>query len=83
MTKQENVREGSNVGAILRNIVFVVLIVFMVMGSVAAYAVIAGANKVDQSVVQPVSDLVRSLIIPATPVYVPSPTTIVLSLIHI
>mgnify|MGYP001204063515 CR=1 FL=1 len=79
MTKQENVnvREGSSVGAILRNIVFVVLIVFMVMGSVAAYAVIAGANKVDQNVVQPVSDLVRSLIIPATPVYVPSPTTIV------
>ncbi|MBP6470487.1 MAG: DUF4230 domain-containing protein [Chloroflexi bacterium] len=79
MTKQENVnvREGSSVGVILRNIVFVVLIVFMVMGSVAAYAVIAGANKVDQNVVQPVSDLVRSLIIPATPVYVPSPTTIV------
>lgn len=53
------------------------LIVFLAMGSFAAYTVIAGANKVDQAVVQPIGDLVRSLVVPATPVYIPSPTTIV------
>ena len=77
MTKQENVREGSNIGVFLRNMLFVILIVFLVLGSVAAYTVIAGANKVNESVVQPITDLVQSLITPATPVFVPSPTTIV------
>ncbi len=77
MTEQEHVKQGSNIGVILRNMVFVVLIVFLVLGSIAAYTVIAGANQIEQNVVQPVSDLVRNLIIPATPVYVPSPTTIV------
>ncbi|MBK8985374.1 MAG: DUF4230 domain-containing protein [Chloroflexi bacterium] len=77
MSEQQKVREGSSIGVFLRSLVFVTLIVFLVLGSVAAYAVIAGANKVDQGVVQPISDLVRSLIVPATPVYIPSPTTIV------
>lgn len=77
MTEQEQVKQGSNLGVILRNMVFVILIVFLILGSIAAYTVIAGANRVNQSVVQPVSDLVQSLIIPATPVYIPSPTTIV------
>jgi hypothetical protein len=71
---------GVNAGVVLRNILLVVLIAFFALGSVAAYAVIAGANRVDQSVVQPVSDLVRSLIVPATPVYIPNPTTIVLQI---
>ena len=77
MTEQEQVKQGSNLGVILRNMVFVILIVFLILGSIAAYTVIAGANRVNQSVVQPVSDLVQSLISPATPVYIPSPTTIV------
>jgi hypothetical protein len=60
-----------------RNIALVFLIIFLVMGSVAAYGVIASVNKVEQNVMGPVEDLVRSLIVPATAVYIPSPTTIV------
>jgi hypothetical protein len=68
---------GSSGGSFLRNAALVLLIIFLVMGSVAAYGVYASINKVDQDVVGPVEDLVRSLIVPATPVYIPSPTTIV------
>ena len=68
---------GGSGSSILRNVALLLLIVFLVMGSVAAYGVIASVNKVEQGVVQPVEDLVRSLIVPATPVYIPSPTTIV------
>lgn len=71
---------GSTAGVVLRNILLVTLIAFFALGSIAAYTVIAGANRVEQSVVQPVSDLVRSLIVPATPVYIPSPSTIVLQI---
>ena len=71
---------GITAGAVLRTILLVVLISFFALGSVAAYTIIVGANKVEQSVVQPVSDLFRSLIVPATPVYIPSPTTIVLQI---
>ncbi len=74
--KEINTKNGTG-GNLLRNIAFIILIVFLVMGSVAAYGVIVSVNKVEQGVVAPVEDLVRSLIVPATPVYIPSPTTIV------
>ncbi len=81
MEKMEKMEQeettNNNSGAFLRNFALLLLIVFLVMGSVAAYGVIASVNKVDQQVMQPVSDLVRSLIVPATPVYIPSPITIV------
>lgn len=77
MTEENNIKTKSSAGAILLGILLVTLIVFLAMGSFAAYTVIVGANKMEQTVMQPVGDLVRSLIVPATPVYIPSPTTIV------
>jgi hypothetical protein len=77
MEEKEVKTKGSSGSNVLRNILFVTLIIFMVMGSVAAYGVISSMNKVENEVVGPMEDLVRSLIVPATPVYIPSPTTIV------
>ena len=75
--EQTKNNSGSSGGNVLRNVALLLLIIFLVMGSVAAYGVIASVNKVEQNVMGPVEDLVRSLIVPATPVYIPSPTTIV------
>jgi len=77
MEEKEEYTKSSSSSNILRNVALVLLIIFLVIGSVAAYGVIASVNKVEQNVVGPVEDLVRSLIVPATPVYIPSPTTIV------
>ncbi len=79
-TGTESAENGRSGGHILRNVALVFLIIFLVMGSVAAYGVIASVNKVEQNVMGPVEDLVRSLFVPATPVYIPSPTTIVLQI---
>jgi hypothetical protein len=77
MKEENTTRTGSSAGTWLRNIALIFVIIFMVLASIAAYTVMWGANKVNQSVVDPVSDLVRSLIVPATPVFIPSPSTIV------
>lgn len=61
----------------LRKVMYVFLIIFFVIGSFAAYTFVRGAQKINEGVVAPVSDLVRQLIIPATPVILPNPGTIV------
>ena len=61
----------------LRKVMYVFLIIFFVMGSIVAYVVVRGINSVDEGVVAPVSDLVRQLVIPATAVVLPNPSTIV------
>ncbi len=61
----------------LRNVVYVLLIIFFIVASVAAYAVITTFNKADEAVVEPIGNLVRDLILPATPVILPDNTTIV------
>ena len=61
----------------LRKLVYVFLIIFFIMGSVAAYVFVRGVNAVDTAVVEPVTDLVRQLVVPATPVILPDPSTIV------
>ena len=60
----------------LRNIVYVLLIIFFIIASVAAFFVISTVNKADDAVVQPIGDLVRRLVLPATPVILPNPSTI-------
>ena len=60
----------------LRNVVYVLLILFFIIGSVAAYVVISTVNRADEAVVQPIGDLVRQLVLPATPVILPNPSTI-------
>ncbi len=60
----------------LRKIAYLMLILFFVLASLAAYAVISTANRADTAL-QPVGDLVRQLVIPATPVILPDPVLIV------
>lgn len=61
----------------LRKFVYVFLILFFIVGSIAAYAVVRGVNRTDQAIVQPIGDLVRQLAVPATPVILPNPSLIV------
>ena len=61
----------------LRKVAYFFLILFFILSSVLVYTLISGVNKAEKAVVQPVSDLVRQLIVPVTPVILPNPSTIV------
>ena len=61
----------------LRKIVYLFLIIFFVMAAIVAYSVVSTVNRAQTGVMAPVGDLVRQLVIPATPVILPSSTTIV------
>ena len=61
----------------LRKIVYLFLIIFFVMAAIVAYSVVSTVNRAQTGVMAPVGDLVRQLVIPATPVILPSATTIV------
>ncbi len=63
----------------LRKLAYLFLIIFFVMGAFAAYTFVATVNKAG-TVAQPLGDFVQQLIIPATPVILPSSTTIVLQI---
>jgi hypothetical protein len=60
----------------LRKLAYLFLIVFFVMGAIAAYTFVATINKAG-TVAQPIGDFVQQLVLPATPVVMPSSTTIV------
>ena len=60
----------------LRKLAYLFLIIFFVMGAIAAYTFVATVNKAG-TVAQPIGDFVQQLVIPATPVILPSSTTIV------
>jgi hypothetical protein len=60
----------------LRKIMYLFLIIFFVVGTLAAYSIFASINTARQ-VVAPVGDFVRQLAIPATPVVLPSASVIV------
>ncbi len=60
----------------LRKVVYGLLIIFFIAASAAAYAIVSTVNKADEAVVQPIGDLVRQLVLPATPVILPSPSII-------
>lgn len=61
----------------LRKLMYLFFIIFFALASFAAYTVIATVNKVDRAVTEPLGDMFRQLIVPATPVILPSNTTIV------
>jgi len=63
----------------LRKLAYIFLIVFFIAGAFAAYTFVITVNKVG-TVAQPLGDFVQQLIIPATPVILPSSTTIVLQI---
>jgi len=61
----------------LRKLFYGFLIIFLILGSIATYTVIRTLNATDNAIVQPIGDLVRQLVVPATPVILPDPTLIV------
>jgi hypothetical protein len=63
----------------MRTVAYVLLFIFLLLASFAAFNVIMAA-RATQGVTQPVGDLVRRLVVPATPVVLPSPATIVLEM---
>lgn len=60
----------------LRKLAYLFLIVFFIMGAIAAYTFVVTINKAG-TVAQPIGDFVQQLMIPATPEFVPSSVTIV------
>lgn len=60
----------------LRKLAYLFLIVFFVMGAIAAYTFVATINKAG-TVAQPIGEFMQQLVLPATPVVLPSSTTIV------
>jgi hypothetical protein len=63
----------------MRKVAYVLLFIFLLLASFAALTVAMGARAA-QSVTQPIGDLVRQLVVPATPVVLPSASTIVLEM---
>ncbi len=61
----------------LRNVAYISVILFMGVLSFVAIMFALGMNKTNSEVVEPVSNLVRQLILPVTPVIMPNPATIV------
>ncbi len=61
----------------LRNFAYVSVILFFGILSFVAIMFAVGMNKTNQAVVEPVSNLVRQLTLPVTPVILPNPATIV------
>lgn len=61
----------------LRKMMYLFMIAFFLMASLAAFMVISTANKVDNAVSEPLGDLFKQLMVQATPVILPSNTTIV------
>jgi len=60
----------------LRKLAYLFLIIFFIMGALAAYTFVATINKAE-TVTQPIGEFVQQLMIPATPVILPNATTIV------
>jgi hypothetical protein len=61
----------------LRKLAYLFLVVFFILGALAAYFVVVTVRKADSAIARPIGDLVQQLVIPATPVVLPSSTTIV------
>lgn len=64
----------------LRKTFYVILIIFFLIAALVTYAIFNTVQRADQSVVEPIGNLVKQLILPATPVILPSPSTILLSM---
>jgi hypothetical protein len=63
--------------SMLRKLVYVFFILFFIIASFAAYTFIVTVNKVDNAVGEPLGNLFNQLLVQATPVILPSNTTIV------
>ena len=68
---------NSRGGGCLRTMAYGSVIIFFGILSFAVIVFVMGMNKTNESVVEPVSNLVRQLTLPVTPVILPNPATIV------
>ncbi len=76
MEMQQTKVQASGGGGMLQKLAYFFLIIFFIFGSVAAFMVI-GTVRTTQQAVAPLSDFVNQLFVEATPVILPSNTTIV------
>lgn len=76
---EETANEAPKTGnsGCLRNMAYGSVILFMGVLSFVAIMFALGLNKTNETIVEPVSDLVRQLTLPVTPVILPNPATIV------
>lgn len=74
MQSAETTNHGG--GGMLQKLAYFFLIIFFIMGAIAAFIVISTARTTQQAVA-PVTDLFNSLFVEATPIILPSSTTIV------
>lgn len=64
----------------LKKLVYLFLIGFLIMASFAAFTVFATARQVDKTLAEPIGNFMQQLFVEATPVILPSNTTIVLEI---
>lgn len=64
----------------LRKTFYVILIIFFLIAALLTYAIFNTVQRADQAVVEPIGNLVKQLVLPATPVILPSPSTILLNM---
>jgi hypothetical protein len=69
--------EAKSGGNKLRNLAFLSILMFFCVASAAVAMFAMGANQAKNDVVAPISNLVRQLVLPVTPVIMPNPTTII------
>ena len=61
----------------MRKVAYFLLILFLALGIFTVAFVLVTANAAREAVVEPIGDLVRELVIPATPVVLPDPVVVV------
>lgn len=64
----------------LKKSFYIIMIIFFIIASITAYAIMTMVNRTDEAVVEPIGNLVRQLVLPATPVILPNPGTILLNM---
>lgn len=67
----------SQSGGCLRSVAYISVIAFMGVLSFIAIMFFIGVNRTNEQVVEPISNLVRQLSLPVTPVILPNPATII------
>jgi hypothetical protein len=67
---------ASSGGHLLRNFALGSVVLFFTVATITTVLFAMGLNQTNKSVVEPVGDLVRQLMLPVTPVIIPNPTTI-------
>ncbi|MCP5097518.1 MAG: DUF4230 domain-containing protein [Chloroflexi bacterium] len=67
----------NNRPSLLRRLFYLFFIIFFIAVSFVAYAVVQTLNRTEASIVEPIGDLIQNILVPATPVILPDPSTIV------